>query len=664
MTRLPGCLLLLGLLLGAWAQGKEMPDPARVAIQPTRYANMYEVYQANKERGLRTYITSDSVLHSTHVLLDYTLRAAELQAFDKHLRAFTHSAFTAAAAKADEEAHTAYFMAPPPYGYDRVAAYFGVAERLLNPDAPIPTKRLAGLIGQELALIQAHKEVTLSPILGVTEDYTQYVPRGHYTRSEHFKQYFLAMLWYGRAGFAISGEKSPLVPLTTEEKRANALAAVTMARFLTDDPETLKQWQAVYRPTAFLVGAADELIPPEVMALANDNLGQPLPGGWTADAQARTDRFIAAVIAARPPRIISTVQSDQEKSPPVALRLMGQRFVVDSYIFQQLVHPRVPNRMMPTGLDVMAVFGSPTALELLKARGEPAKYPTYTDQLAKLQAMLNEYQEQTAYALWLRAIRDLVSDPAWTGKYPDGYVGRRRPAYWNTALWKAKQLNAGLGSWAELRHDTILYVKPSLTTLGSSVVISEPGKLQFYIEPEPLVYRDLAVLLAVVRANLEQEHAFPAELADNYAVLARLLGSLQRVSAQATLAPGEKANTEAPSNDDDARILLIGDALRRVETLSPELKAAILGPGDSKAALIADVHTDPNSGSVLEVGTGDVYTITVPVPIANGIIGTACGPIFTYHEFAQPMGDRLTDEAWQAMLAGGKALAPFILGGK
>ncbi len=33
----------------------------------------------------------------------------------------------------------------------------------------------------------------------------------------------------------------------------------------------------------------------------------------------------------------------------------------------------------------------------------------------------------------------------------------------------------------------------------------------------------------------------------------------------------------------------------------------------------------------------------------------AAGPVFSYHEFKQPMKDRLTDEAWQSMLKQRKA---------
>jgi hypothetical protein len=70
---------------------------------------------------------------------------------------------------------------------------------------------------------------------------------------------------------------------------------------------------------------------------------------------------------------------------------------------------------------------------------------------------------------------------------------------------------------------------------------------------------------------------------------------------------------------------------------------------DNPAALIADVATDPDSGQVLEEGTGMLNHIYVVVPI-DGKLVLAMGSIFTCYEFPWPMSDRLTDEAWRAML--------------
>jgi len=65
-------------------------------------------------------------------------------------------------------------------------------------------------------------------------------------------------------------------------------------------------------------------------------------------------------------------------------------------------------------------------------------------------------------------------------------------------------------------------------------------------------------------------------------------------------------------------------------------------------ALVADVHTDPNSKKVLEVAVGNPLIIYAVIPY-NGDNYLAAGGMFSYFEFTHPMDDRLTDEKWQNM---------------
>jgi hypothetical protein len=75
------------------------------------------------------------------------------------------------------------------------------------------------------------------------------------------------------------------------------------------------------------------------------------------------------------------------------------------------------------------------------------------------------------------------------------------------------------------------------------------------------------------------------------------------------------------------------------------------------AAVIADVATDPNTGSVLEVGIGNIHEIYVvaPIPQEDGSLAltVARGGIFSYYEF--PSEERLTDETWREMVKSGTA---------
>jgi hypothetical protein len=60
---------------------------------------------------------------------------------------------------------------------------------------------------------------------------------------------------------------------------------------------------------------------------------------------------------------------------------------------------------------------------------------------------------------------------------------------------------------------------------------------------------------------------------------------------------------------------------------------------------------------VLEVGTGRIDQIYVLVPDDNGNFQLAVGGVYSYYEFFNPPGQRLTDKEWRGMLSSGKAPA-------
>jgi hypothetical protein len=103
----------------------------------------------------------------------------------------------------------------------------------------------------------------------------------------------------------------------------------------------------------------------------------------------------------------------------------------------------------------------------------------------------------------------------------------------------------------------------------------------------------------------------------------------------------------------------------RIKFYGGELEAMTLAAADQEgegrpffeeedqAALVADVAT--SADEVLEEAIGRIFEIYVAVPDGNGGLHIAKGGVFSYYEFPWPMDDRLTDEAWQAMLAAGEA---------
>src|SRR2546427_1854361 len=180
------------------------------------------------------------------------------------------------------------------------------------------------------------------------------------------------------------------------------------------------------------------------------------------------------------------------------LRLMGQRFIPDSYMVQNLVLPVVRQytgtsqpftsgltemglvRVFPRGLDVMAVLGSEAALSILDREGD-TDYLDYDKAFNELITRFRSFRPadwmRNLYWAWLYSFDPLLAPNG------DGY-----PAFMRTMAWQDKQLHAALASWAELRHDTILYAKQSYTPGVTSVL---PAPDRGYVEPVPEFYNRL-----------------------------------------------------------------------------------------------------------------------------------------------------------------------------
>jgi hypothetical protein len=302
------------------------------------------------------------------------------------------------------------------------------------------------------------------------------------------------------------------------------------------------------------------------------------------------------------------------------MAVIGQRYIPDSYILWQLVHPNVEYRNMPKGLDVMCALGSERAEELLESE---TSFVNYTLQMNKLKdefsSMPFEQWIQNLYWLWLYSMKPVLSQP-----------DEGSPSFMLTDSWLDKQLLTSLGTWTELRHDTVLYAKQSYTGYFS-VVNPPPG----YVEPVPHVYARLASLCKMLIDGLQGLSLISAELEEKLLILHQTLLSLETIA--------QKELSALPLDETEISLIKhIGSTLWGLERVDEDV---------DRAALVVDVHTDPNiPPRVLEEATGDPMVIFVAVPYPNGSVYLARGAIYSHYEFQMPISERLTDEAWWTLM--------------
>jgi hypothetical protein len=217
--------------------------------------------------------------------------------------------------------------------------------------------------------------------------------------------------------------------------------------------------------------------------------------------------------------------------------------------------------------------------------------------------------------------------------------------------WLDKSLNTALASWAEMRHDTILYAKQSMTAECGGGEEQQPPVPRGYVEPAAETYHRLLWLNAASRQGLRARGLLPRALDESFAGMDDLLTFLERISVKELT--GGKIT---PAEYDQIR--LIGANLESItNTITKTIGPQLTTETDEDMAVVADVHTDAYLQQVLEEGVGHANHIYVVVPIAGKLVLTR-GAVFSYCEFTWPMSDRLTDEAWQKMLGSPKAPKP------
>ncbi len=603
---------------------------------PGEYREFYQIYERWRYREVPLFVTTDSVLHVYHLLFDKTLRDLETRYFIPTLEDLLTAMMQASQAQADSTAGTA--LEEPAL---RNLAFFSVAARLLEMDIPTPAS-VSDLVEAELANIEAHAGAGISPIWDredlpldkkLIEDYSQYIPRGHYTRSDALKRYFKTMMWLGRMTFRLRD--------TVETQRALLVTQALRTAAAPDGTSALELWQNIYEPTVFLVGKADDLSYFEYGPLSDSVFGAGAPPEAFGDAD-MTAAFFEAAEQLPPPQVNSMwvwIWEDKTEATK-GFRFMGQRFTIDAYVFGQMIWRNVGTldnpRGLPKALDFMAALGSEEALSLLDEMGETA-YENFDSQMAKVRTELAALEVDTwtenVYWSWLYALQPVI-------EVKDG----RFPEFMRTQAWTRKDLSTALGSYTELKHDTILYAKQVMAEMGGGAPDVEPPRS--YIEPNPEAYARLLALAEMTRDGLANRGLLDDAMAGNLANLIDLLGFL-KTGAEMQLA-GQ------PLTDDDYwRILYIGGELEALTLAAADCDDE--GPAcrnlqDQKAALVADIATGPDL-TALEEAIGQPVPIYVVHPdMPDRLI---VGAVFSYYEFEVPVSERMTDEAWQALVEAG-----------
>jgi hypothetical protein len=601
---------------------------------PTFVYGYASIYGAD----LPLFVSADSMLYVVHRSYDAMLKAIEsasLRPALKTLLAGMRSAL-AAGAVSSLGAETAADL----------DVYLAVASGLLDPTAAAPVAGgSADEIASLLALAKAasgSKVITLFG-LGRMEDFSQFVPRGHYTDSEDLKTYFKAMMWLGRIDFRIIETQQDG---SQKFQRRQFDGALGLSSLVT--PELRSSFDKIDKTIQVFVGESDNMRVDEFQPLMAR-----LGAAGLTDVIGMGDAAIEAAIVAGnfgAQQISSHIMINGLGKGTLPLSrtflLLGQRYVIDSHVFSNVVYDRVQQgqsaRMMPDPLDVaFAALGNNQAATLLKPQLD--KY-RYASDLASMRVLVDDHGDTfwdgSLYNQWLRALRALSRTG--TEKSPPLEVAQ-------TEAWGRRTLNAQLASWAELRHDTILYAKQSYTG-GNQCEF--PDAL---VEPNPAFWTQLRAyaskggeMVAALGLGTGSTDFLGKSVIAHFTQLgdaAAMLESMAKTQAQGTPFTTEQmAFINQTVSIGNACGTPIGQGW--YPRLFFQVDPLKFSP------TIADVHTQPfdeggnEVGRVLHVGTGYARLMVLTANTCTGPRAYA-GLVSSYFEQVTTNYTRYDDPTWE-----------------
>ena len=592
------------------------------AIVPGRKIQLFHVYEKNDYSDFPSFVTTDLYLQLFHMYFDCMVREMERHGLSQAVEQFCHAM----------KEHTT--------GWNQ--AYFTIAEALITGQQPaIADGKYKQQILDEIGKIERSQD-SFSEFLDYRNamfGYSLFRPRGHYTRNDSLGRYFRAMMWLQHVPF---GTDKP-------EQLRNALI---LADVIGKNAELRKTYDRLFEPMTFLFGKPDNLTILQVYD-EMQKVGLPL------EKLLKNKKAMAAIR-----KSLDAMGENQtrirpkfERTSRVKINLMPQRYTPDGEVLNEMVDALgdPSQRPVPSGLDVFAAMNAGIAEQVLtgELRVQDA-WPEYLPTLKKMKARMQEIDwNETLSNRWLSALQTL-QDTTYFHRF-DIYDENENqmPAFMRTDQWAKKNLNTALASWAELKHDAILYAKQPVGAECGAGGPPDPV-VKGYVEPNVNFWKRAVALNIALAEFMEKYQLQTPKLLSTGERISELAEFLLRVSRKELYAWPELTDEEYN------QIEIIGSTVENISLdLIREPDQYLDGwdnvqGADRSIACVADVYTangdnNPNK-SILYAATGPAYEIYVAVDIAGERFLTR-GAVLSYREFQRSIGEqRLTDEEWQQQL--------------
>jgi hypothetical protein len=551
--------------------------------------SMFGLYERNRQEKIPNYVTEDFLLLCWSMALREGIAANEQNHALPELRSAVESLLVLADKAGDGAAEQSN------------RDYLRVIQHLLNGSEPgSALKAVAG----ELASVRRAAGPARSELLLQTIDYSQFRPRGHYTRSPELTRYFQAVRYAETALFYVKESAATGVDAAS----ANRLTcqAMLLAKWIQDDPVVRDWYKRSVEERAWLFGPPEDLTIDDLLQVRSAQPSAP-------SAEWRVKLLSNARANGHQPDILSALVDVQRLEPGLTAkdaltgwRLLPASFTPDSAAEQQLVYPHVGKYLgtkkpfsltlvngaavkgFPLGAEIMDLLGSVEAKRQLNS-GEETNYEGYSKASAEAAHLIVRQAGLPSELLGLMS---------WWLSDSHGDAGTK--------------LTTVLGLWTLSRHEMALYTKQSYTGTGKGMEPADPRPTA-WLEPASQLYRRLGQLSAEASARLQ------APTLNEYSHILEQCAAIAEDEAS-----GHKLGVEQAGflNDLDRRLVRF--------------------TGGPDVPVVIDVHTDVNSEQVL------IEALRYPAVVVRP--SGERGARFRVAEFKHPLSDRITDERWRQML--------------
>ena len=302
-----------------------------------------EIYHAD----LPVFISSDAILHAVHMSYDKILKDVEwdfLIPWLDSLLTRLHSQLPVLAAR--------YAGSPGMLTSLRdVDVYLTVPRILLGRTIGPYYAENTSVVNTLLQYVYAEQGFVEYPLFGTAPrklDFSQFKPRGHYTGQNvppQYAKYFRAMMWLGRVELYLIAPQSviPPVPEADVQRQTIDAALIREAAEASNAFSKLEDFDSIIK---MFVGESDNVTLPDIRSLLQTS------NVTTASQLLNLQRFRALQNSLRRQsyawqlimsQLLTRNPFDPDSiTPASAFLLLGQRFVIDSYVTSNVVYDRVP----------------------------------------------------------------------------------------------------------------------------------------------------------------------------------------------------------------------------------------------------------------------------------------------------------------------------------